>query len=246
MKKVDNIDVNKISYSSLIDLPENETFKSHFFSFEQENRLLNLMKDNNCGKLREEIDIIFSLNTSDEKFSIITIQHLATDLFNLIRRILIEDNKNFDNEFAEEALFAKNIFRYNDVEIIKQVVKKVYVACANSMTNRIEDAGLVEQILDFIQANYSNKNFNIKMIANKFDLSQDFVSKKFKEVTGVKIGEYINNIRIVKSIDLLLDLNNLIITVAEMSGFATYRTYVRVFTKFKGITPKKYRDMHTD
>lgn len=217
--------------------------KSYFYSLEQEMKLLNLLKTNDQARLQQEIREIFRINIQTKTFSVNAIRYLVLDLFNTVRKALIQDGRAVDKEFPEEIKVIDNISKCDDVGQMETLIQKIFCSCAMKLAGQQSAEDLVENIILYIKKNYGNRNLSITMIASQFSMNHDYISRKFKEATGMRIGDYINNIRVEHSKVLLCDFDNLISDIAERVGFSSYRTYVRVFTNVMGITPKQYRDM---
>ena len=99
----------------------------------------------------------------------------------------------------------------------------------------------ISLILNYIEKNYSDKNMDINQISQNLYLSPAYLCTYFKRETGKTIKQYINDFRLDKSIDFLLDKNNLVSQVAELVGYdANY--FARIFKKKFGISPSEYRE----
>lgn len=218
--------------------------QSHFYSLEQEEKLFNLLKANEQTRLRQEIHEIFCINLQSKAFSLNALQYLTVDMFNTVKKALIRNGRTVDREFPAEVNFIDNIFKCNDTEQMEKTIQDVFCSCAQKLSSRQSTEDVVESVIMYIKENYANQNLSITMIADRFSMNHDYISRKFKEASGMRIGDYINSIRVERSKELLRDFNNRISNIAEMAGFSSYRTYVRTFTNVTGVTPKKYRDMY--
>ena len=67
------------------------------------------------------------------------------------------------------------------------------------------------------------------------------LSRFFKEQSGVTLLEYLNQLRIQKSKELILQgLSNTM--VAESVGYCNDHTFLRIFKKIEGVTPGMFRE----
>lgn len=217
--------------------------KRHFYSLSQENKLLNLLKTNEPEQLNREIHEIFRINLQPKAVSLNAVRYLVLDLFNTAKKFLIQNGRSVDKEFPEEVGFVDNIFQCSDVEQMEKTMRALFCSCAERMSFTQPTEDMVESIILYIKKNYADQNLSITMIADRFSVNHDYISRKFKETTGIRLNDYINNVRVERSKELLRDFDNLISNIAEEVGFSSYRTYVRVFANVTGITPKKYRDL---
>ncbi|NLT96584.1 MAG: helix-turn-helix transcriptional regulator [Christensenellaceae bacterium] len=114
------------------------------------------------------------------------------------------------------------------------------------LCNQIKKNGAPQNFLSetqiFIQKNYSNPNLSITMIADYFNLTPSYLSKKFKSLTGGGLLDYINQVRIDKAKHMLSNTKASIGCIAKACGFISSNNFIRVFKKYEGITPRMYRD----
>ncbi len=93
---------------------------------------------------------------------------------------------------------------------------------------------------DYIERNYE-QNLTMDEIAAHVGLSKGFLCKLFSQQLSVTFTNYVNELRIKKSIPMLLDTKQKINEIACQCGFNSDRYYNRTFRKVKGITPGEFR-----
>ena len=71
--------------------------------------------------------------------------------------------------------------------------------------------------------------------------SLQYISKKFKEVSGVSFERYLQEIRIRNACSLLIETNFSIDDIAYMVGYNDPSSFRNVFYKLTGLTPFNYR-----
>lgn len=96
----------------------------------------------------------------------------------------------------------------------------------------------VDAILAYINQNISS-SITIEQLAEHFFLSESYICRIFKTVTGTTINKYIaaRRISIAKA---HLSGGATVNEAWEQSGFADYSNFLRSFTKAVGVSPKKY------
>lgn len=95
-------------------------------------------------------------------------------------------------------------------------------------------------ILGYLNDNYSEP-ITLEMLSEKFNLSKPYLSKYFKNVMGTGFLDYVNKLRIHKSLDMLSNTDERIIDIALANGFNTQKSYSRVFQKEFGESPSEFR-----
>lgn len=91
---------------------------------------------------------------------------------------------------------------------------------------------------------YINLNFSQELpladLAFKFGLSKSFFSRKFKEITGFGVSEYITLVKIKNAEKMLVDGKHSITDVAFACGFNDCSYFAATFKKLMGTTPHKF------
>lgn len=100
-----------------------------------------------------------------------------------------------------------------------------------------------DEIMQYVREEYSNVNLSITMIAEHFEMSAHYISLRFRQETGGSLKNFISSFRIEKSKQILLTTSDKLDKIAETVGFVDNNAFIRVFKKFEGITPGKYREI---
>ncbi|MDD3766933.1 MAG: helix-turn-helix transcriptional regulator [Eubacteriales bacterium] len=74
-----------------------------------------------------------------------------------------------------------------------------------------------------------------------FQKSPYYIFKLFRTATGLGILEYIHKYRIDKSIEFLKNGSHTVEGVSEIVGFASRKTFTRLFKKYTGVVPSKFK-----
>ena len=101
----------------------------------------------------------------------------------------------------------------------------------------------IRRIIQRIERGYEEK-LSLTEIAEQEQLSLGYLSRFFKEKTGCKFTEFVNLIRIKKSLPELVNTNRKITDIALDSGFADVKAYNTIFKRTYKMTPSKWREEH--
>jgi AraC-like DNA-binding protein len=88
---------------------------------------------------------------------------------------------------------------------------------------------------------HSEEELSLTAVARFVKISPNHLSEKFKEVTGVKFVDYIARLRFTKACLLLQNPHLRISEIAFEVGFQSLSQFNRVFKKFSGQSPTKFR-----
>lgn len=99
------------------------------------------------------------------------------------------------------------------------------------------------EIMEYLTEHYM-ESLTLSSLAANIHLSAPYVSKIFKDTFGVGFLEYLNHLRIQKSLYSLCNTDDYILDIAVAHGFNNAKTYSRIFLQETGITPTEYRRQH--
>lgn len=103
-----------------------------------------------------------------------------------------------------------------------------------------EDKHVIFDIAKYIEAHY-REEITLQDIADRFFLSREYISRKFKQEFKENLSDYIGRIRIEKAKVLLLNPDTRIAQIAELVGYQDEKYFSKVFKKLTGFTPGEYR-----
>ena len=99
----------------------------------------------------------------------------------------------------------------------------------------------IQEVAQYIDSNYFDINLNLNYIADHFNITPSYLSKKFREKNGLSIIDYLYQIRISHSLKLINDTSLKITDIAQMVGFQDSNAFIRIFKKYHGCTPGNYK-----
>lgn len=101
----------------------------------------------------------------------------------------------------------------------------------------------MKDLLAFLGNNYASP-ISLKEAADFCGYSTSYFMKFFKSFTGVTFVDYLNNFRMKKAEEFLLNTDYSVLQISEMTGFENHSYFIRLFKKIYGATPLQYRKMH--
>ena len=88
---------------------------------------------------------------------------------------------------------------------------------------------------------HSGEELSLPRVAKAVNIHPNYLSEKFKQVTGIKFVEYIARTRFNTACDLLRNGNLRVSEIAFAAGFQSLSQFNRVFKRFSGKSPTQYR-----
>ena len=107
--------------------------------------------------------------------------------------------------------------------------------------NKNEEKAVYEDILSYIDKNYKDRNLSLKGIASQFDMTDSYLSRFFRNNSGVNFIDYLTKKRMDEACRLLIETDMLVRDVMEKVGYIDLASFSRKFKQIYGISPGKYR-----
>ena len=99
---------------------------------------------------------------------------------------------------------------------------------------------LLSRILQCVQDHFCEHDFNVSRAADLLGLSVAYLSKYFKQQTGVNLLNYLNSLRIDYAKKLMDEEQITVAEAADRAGYESANTFIRLFKKYAGDTPGNY------
>jgi AraC family transcriptional regulator of arabinose operon len=123
------------------------------------------------------------------------------------------------------------------IQLISQFARKMLQLQTNSTVLMKED---IKKAIELMYKFY-NKNYSAEEYAGYCNLSVYRFIHKFKQATGMTPIDYITKIRINAAKELLANSTYNVCEIASIVGYENPLYFSRVFKKFTGVPPSKYR-----
>lgn len=108
--------------------------------------------------------------------------------------------------------------------------------------NSKEDEEFLNKLNMLIHENMAGGELSIKFLTDKLAMSRASLYNKVKFLTGLGVNDYINRLRIEKSVFLLTNTNMNINEISYEVGFSYPRYFSTSFKQIKGMTPTRFRE----
>ena len=127
-------------------------------------------------------------------------------------------------------------------EHVSLLLDQVMATLFPEATKGNNDKIVTQKVTSYIQNNY-NTGLTLEEVASYVNMNPTYLSRFIKKQLGSNFSDYVNNIRVEYSKEYLENGSYSIIDIALMMGFTDQSYYSKVFKKYAGMTPGKYRRM---
>ncbi|WP_167859118.1 response regulator [Paenibacillus cymbidii] len=106
----------------------------------------------------------------------------------------------------------------------------------NEKTNRI-----VSEVQQYVH-HHMHEDISLPRLGEVVHLNPSYLSRLYKEMTGLSISDYIIEVKLIKAKDLLRNSHLKIHEIAQTLGYNSSIAFIRFFKKITNMTPLEYRE----
>ena len=203
--------------------------------------------------------------SDDEKRHVVTIQFsdkfidsplLDKRQFKSIRELLYESSKGIvfstetQHNTKDKILTLTKMQGFQTVLIFFSILYDLSVSDRKILTSskfdsneiaRASKSRRIAKVCKYIETNFQTQ-IKLKDVADLVNMSESAFSHFFKKRTKCTYIDYLTNIRIAKSCQLLSETTQNVAEICYESGFENMSNFMRIFKRKKNVTPAKYRE----
>ncbi|MDD2486263.1 MAG: AraC family transcriptional regulator [bacterium] len=132
--------------------------------------------------------------------------------------------------------------------IINQLERILLLAirAGMKMGTRRPEKPLVKKLIGYIEEHF-REELNLTVLKREFSYSPSYLSRVFKQCTGLNLHQYITQRRIAEAKRLLEEEEQKVEAISREVGFSDFSLFNRNFKRITGFTPSAYRKiLHQD
>lgn len=107
-------------------------------------------------------------------------------------------------------------------------------------SRRLGRLARLDKVLLHVEQHFE-RTILLEEVADVANFSVFHFTRFFRETTGLTFGQYVNQYRIAKAIDYLVNSSDTITEIVYKSGFSNAKTFNRVFRQIKGCSPTVFK-----
>lgn len=203
-------------------------------------QLLEAVKNNSRSSIAESSECIFSkIRSSGMNMELIkaSIYHIVYRLMEMAEEFDDESNQQEILEYIGRESFHKLVLSGSSEEVTGFFCDYAgYLAQVRSQESR----KILDRVDDYVRGHYREK-LSLKSLGELFYVNSVYLGQLYKKKYGIVFRDYLNNLRIEKSQELLVQTDLRIYAIAEQVGFSRAEYFINKFVQANHMTPNQYR-----
>ena len=157
---------------------------------------------------------------------------------------LFFDQRNVLLRVAQKTGYNEPVVNYDSKLNIQEIAFSV-TDCIKNMCDHLKNTHkedkIYDEVIECILDNYTNTNFGMTYVMEKFRISDKTVSNIVRQKTGENFLTFVERLKIEKAKELLETSNLKIAEIATLSGYGTEGAFYKAFKKKMDVSPGVYR-----
>ena len=175
-----------------------------------------------------------------------------------------EDTRKALSEFLpDENKKDKTVMRslfYDDIEVakisagkeeylsalsapLKYMIERLYEE-SNKQISETNEHDIYRKALQYIKEHYT-EGITVADVSKHINYSESYFGYAFKKKYKMSVSQYVRELQLAKSKDLLENTSFSVASVASYVGFDDFTYFSALFKKHFGLSPKEYRKQHS-
>lgn len=172
-------------------------------------------------------------------------QVLTDEDADIVKKRIAEVSEKYGLDYAEllDKMSKLRVMSYSAINSAASIMSmcSCYLYVNKIIRNRSDI--LSYQLKDYIDGHFLEE-LSISTICSRFYVSKSKLYSISKDIFGMGVTDYIRIKRIEFAKEQLLCSTKPVLQIAEQTGFSDPNYFIRIFKKYEGVTPNKYRKIH--
>lgn len=151
--------------------------------------------------------------------------------------------KRFNRFYRKKDIVNSGRFLMAFYDMLLIIYEKCQDRCTGTGASLTDKENMVRKVMDYVEQSFAEE-ITLDSLVKQFHVSKQYLSKIFREITGLTIMEYIYRRRINQAkILFYLEKENAVTDVCFKVGFKNLSHFSRKFKLQEGLPPEQYRRM---
>ncbi|HIW31415.1 MAG TPA: helix-turn-helix domain-containing protein [Candidatus Paenibacillus intestinavium] len=225
----------------------------YYYPLQVEQQLINFIKVGDIAQASQYLNDIMERNFAKPIVSLTLAKCLIFNVVGTMVKAINELGNQGDGMFERNLQWMEVIMACDTLQEMQQKLHQLLeevcsIAEAKRSANMTLDREVslrdhTTSVTKYIEDNYADANLNVNAIGEEFNLKGSYISKLYKNQTGEGLLDCIHKYRINQAKTRLSTTQQSISEIAQCVGYNDAATFIRVFKKYEGITPGKFKEI---
>ena len=172
------------------------------------------------------------------------IKHALVQLLNRLVKMANDIRIDLNDLLEEEGNLFNSLNQKNNWFEITSWFDELITKLSNNLVHAVRDKKNrhIEQVLRMIDDN-CGETMTLQNVAEQLGLNPSYLSRIFKDEQGVTFLEFLTEVRIARSKQLISQTNLKIKEIGEQVGYYKTNYFIKLFKEHTGLTPGDYRKL---
>lgn len=219
---------------------QNQIASSEYF-YRKEKELLTKVRTGNIREVKGLLNELIGFVLFSQGGDLELVRIRAIELTTLLSRMAMDGGARADIIYKLNNKLLPALYHEQDLDNLCLQIQEVVENFMSAMFCEWDKGNLnIRNAMRYIADHY-NEHLELNVVAEHVQLSPGYFSSLFRQVTGVSFREYLCQIRVEESKQLLLSTDYSLAEIAISVGFPDQSYYCKVFKRIVGLTPGKFR-----
>jgi DNA-binding response OmpR family regulator/two-component sensor histidine kinase len=180
-------------------------------------------------------------NIKTSHIPIIVLSALGGNAENKIKALENGANVFIDKPFDMDFLLKQVDNLIKNQQELKALYSKKYIAEPSEITISSMDEKLLKRAMEQIEQNMNNCDYNVESFVADMAMGRTLLYQKINDIVGMSIKEFIMDVRLKRSAQLLKESDLTISEIADRTGFVNPKYFSICFKKHFELTPSEFK-----
>ncbi|MBD2869004.1 helix-turn-helix domain-containing protein [Paenibacillus arenilitoris] len=206
-----------------------------------ENRLIHLLRTGNVDELAELLDELHRQNFANRRLSFFV---LKVFLFDFIGSVVKLSDETGMPGLELDSVGLTAVDSAGSIEEQFLLIKDRLLAMCRTVeqSKRTEQHRRFDEYIRYIDEHYADAQMSLALLADRFQVTETYLSRWFKEHTGFHFFEHVEHRRLERSKTLLSETGMAVGEIALTVGYSSANTFGRAFKRSVGVSAMAYRN----
>lgn len=210
---------------------------------DEQKRIIQCIKIGDTDETDMLINAIFQKLVADRRpNNIENIQRICAEIVFTCSRAMSDLGEGLNSIGESHSVIMDKIYRSENITGLRKLTGEIYHQCADFFAKKYSQKNekLISEIKTIVNKRYM-EDLSVNGISEMVFLTPNYVSLIFRQETGETITDYITKVRMEAAKELLKSQDLKVLDVAEMVGYSDASYFSKVFKKYTGVYPQKFR-----